>query len=134
MSYFLHQHWAYAGLGFTAFGGGFVLVRLPFGHLPDRLGGLPVAIGSLAIETIGQFLIWTAPDPALALIFRGFPHGSRLLDGSSPAMGREVVRLVALNLRGTALGGFSAFQDLAYGLTGPRPACWPTAPAMAASS
>ncbi|MEG6509515.1 hypothetical protein V6C03_11090 [Methyloligella sp. 2.7D] len=34
----------YAGLGFTAFGGGFVLVRILFGHLPDRLGGLPVAV------------------------------------------------------------------------------------------
>jgi predicted MFS family arabinose efflux permease len=34
-------------------------------------------------------------------------------------MGREVVRLVEPHLRGTALGGFSAFQDLAYGLTGP---------------
>jgi MFS family permease len=34
-------------------------------------------------------------------------------------MGREVVHLVAPHLRGTALGGFTAFQDLAYGLTGP---------------
>ena len=36
-----------------------------------------------------------------------------------PAMGREVVHVVAPHLRGSALGGFSAFQDLAYGLTGP---------------
>lgn len=115
--YFRDRGWSDAGLGFTAFGGGFVLVRLLFGHLPDRVGGLPVAIGSLAVEAAGQFLIWGAGDPQLALL-GAFMTGL----GCSmifPAMGREVVHLVAPQLRGTALGGFSAFQDLAYGLTGP---------------
>jgi len=115
--HFLDQHWRYAGLGLTAFGSGFVLVRVLFGHLPDRVGGLPVAIGSLAVETLGQVLIWSATDPVLALV-GAFLTGL----GCSmifPAMGREVVRLVEPHLRGTALGGFSAFQDIAYGLTGP---------------
>ena len=44
-----------------------MLVRVLFGHLPDRFGGLPVAVSSLAVETIGQVLIWSAPDPGLAL-------------------------------------------------------------------
>jgi MFS family permease len=114
---FMHRHWAYAGLGLTAFGGGFVLVRVLLGHLPDKIGGLPVAIASLAVETIGQVLIWSAPDPVLALV-GAFLTGL----GCSmifPAMGREVVRVVEPHLRATALGGFAAFQDLAYGLTGP---------------
>jgi MFS family permease len=115
--HFRDQNWSYAGLGLTAFGAGFVLVRLTFGHLPDRIGGLPVATGSLAVEAVGQILIWSAPDPAIAL-------GGAFLTGLGcsmvfPAMGREVVHLVAPHLRGTALGAFSAFQDLAYGLTGP---------------
>jgi MFS family permease len=115
--YFLDQNWRYAGLGLTAFGGGFVLVRLLFGHLPDRIGALPVAIGSLAIETIGQALIWSAPGPVLALVGAFFTGlGCSMI---FPAMGREIVHLVAPQLRGTALGGFTAFQDLAYGLTGP---------------
>jgi len=115
--YFLGQNWSYAGLGLTAFGSGFVLVRVLFGHLPDRVGGLPVAIGSLAVEAIGQIMIWSAGDPMLALV-GAFLTGL----GCSmifPAMGREVVHLVDAHLRGTALGGFIAFQDLAYGLTGP---------------
>jgi MFS family permease len=115
--YFLRAGWSHAGLGLTAFGGGFVLVRVTCGHLPDRIGSFPVAIGSLAVETIGQTLIACAPDPRVALL-GAFMTGL----GCSmifPALGREVVHLVAPHLRGTALGGFSAFQDLAYGLTGP---------------
>ncbi|MEZ2127263.1 MULTISPECIES: arabinose transporter [unclassified Sinorhizobium] len=115
--YFRDQDWGFAGLGLTAFGLGFVSVRILFGHLPDRFGGLIVAVVSLAVEAVGQFLIWSATDPYLALI-GAFMTGL----GCSmifPAMGREVVHLVAPHLRGTALGGFSAFQDVAYGLTGP---------------
>lgn len=115
--YFLRQNWGYAGLGLTAFGGGFVLVRVLLGHLPDRVGGLPVAIGSLAVEAIGQVLICSAPNPIFALVGAFFTGlGCSMV---FPAMGREVVRIVQPHLRGTALAGFTACQDLAYGLTGP---------------
>jgi len=115
--YFLSQGWAHAGLDLTCFGVGFVLVRLFCGHLPDRIGGTRVALISLAVEACGQYLLWLAPGPYAA--FAG-----ALLTGLGcsmvfPSMGTEVVKRVPPHLRGTAIGGFAAFQDLAYGATAP---------------
>ncbi|WP_337269238.1 arabinose transporter [Oryzifoliimicrobium ureilyticus] len=115
--YFFDLGWSNAGLGLSAFGCGFVLVRLLFGHLPDRFGGVAIASVSLAVEALGQILIATAPNPATA--FAGAFMTGLGCSMIFPAMGREVVHVVPAALRGTALGAFSAFQDLAYGLTGP---------------
>ncbi|MCA7083830.1 arabinose transporter [Cupriavidus sp. DB3] len=115
--YFLANGWHGAGYGLTCFGLGFVAVRLLCGTLPDRLGGVPVALVSLLIEAAGQCLLWLAPGPAVAML-------GALLTGMGcsmvfPSMGLEAVRRVPAYLRGTAIGGFAAFQDLAYGATGP---------------
>ncbi len=115
--YFLSNGWPYAGLGLTFFGTGFVAMRLLCGHLPDRMGGARVAAISLVVEACGQYLIWLAPGPYAAL-------AGALLTGIGcsmvfPSMGSVVVKQVPAQLRGTAIGGFAAFQDLSYGATAP---------------
>ena len=115
--FFLHRGWSHTGLGLTCFGSAFVLVRLLFGHLPDRIGSTPVALTSMAVAAVGQYLLWIAPSPAVAL-------AGAFLTGLGcslmfPAMGIEIVRRVPQHLRGTAAGGLAGFQDLAFGVTGP---------------
>ena len=114
---FLGRGWLRAGFGLTSFGISFVLVRILAGHLPDRIGGLKLAALSLMVEAIGQYTLWAAPGPLVA--FAGaFLTGA----GCSmvfPSMGTEVVRIVSPQRRSTALSGFAAFQDCAYGTTGP---------------
>jgi MFS family permease len=115
--YYLSQGWPNAGLGLSFFGVGFVAVRLICGHLPDRIGGRRVAAVSLVVEACGQFLIWLAPGPYTA--FAGAFLTGIGCSMVFPSMGAEVVKRIPAHLRGTAIGGFAAFQDLAYGATGP---------------
>lgn len=109
--------WSGAGAAIAAFGTGYVAVRAFFSGLPDRLGGAPVALVSLIAEAIGQILLWLAPRPEIAL-------AGACLTGAGfslifPAMGIEATQRVTPEQRGRAVGNFTAFFDLAIGLTGP---------------
>lgn len=114
---FAAHGWSHAGLIMTAFGIGFVAVRIVLGKLPDAIGGHRVAFWSLIVEALGQATVWGAPNEALALI-------GALVTGLGcaliyPALGVEVLRRVLPANRGSAMGAFSAFLDIAYGIAGP---------------
>ena len=92
-------------------------LRVVLGHLPDRIGGLRVAFWSLIIEAIGQAMLWRAPHEWVAL-------SGALVTGLGcalvfPALGVEALKRVLPGNRGSAMGGFVAFLDIAYGLAGP---------------
>jgi MFS family permease len=101
----------------TAFGIGFILVRVALGSLPDRIGGYRVALCSLVTEAVGQAMVWGAPNEITALagaLVTGL--GSALV---FPALGVEALKRVLPTNRGSAMGAFVAFLDIAYGLAGP---------------
>ncbi|GAC1329243.1 MAG: MFS transporter [Collimonas sp.] len=114
--YASHQ-WPNAAFALTMFGTFFVGARLLFAHTISRFGGFRVAIICFSVEALGLLLLWQAGSPSLALIgaaLTGF--GFALI---FPALGVEAVNLVPANNRGSALGAYSVFLDLALGVTGP---------------
>ena len=115
--YFAARHWGNAGLVMTAFGIGFIFVRVVLGDLPDRIGGYRVALWSLIVEAIGQAMLWFAPSEGMAL-------AGALVTGLGcalvfPALGVEALKRVPPANRGSAMGAFVAFLDIAYGISGP---------------
>ena len=115
--YFAARGWGHAGVVMTAFGIGFIFMRIVLGHLPDKIGGYRVALWSMVIEAIGQVMIWGAPHESLAL-------AGALVTGLGcalifPALGVEALKRVLPANRGSAMGAFVAFLDIAYGLAGP---------------
>lgn len=115
--YFAAHNWSHAGLVMTAFGIGFIFMRVALGNLPDRIGGYRVALWSLIIEAIGQAMVWGAPHEIVAL-------AGALVTGLGcalifPALGVEALKRVLPANRGSAMGAFVAFLDIAYGFAGP---------------
>jgi MFS family permease len=115
--FYVSRHWSGAALCLTAFGIGFIAVRLLFIKTISRWGGYPVAIVSLATEAVGMVLLWQAVSPWMAMA--GAAVGGLGLSLVFPAIGVEAVKRVPEFNRGTALGVYTAFSDVSFFLVGP---------------
>jgi MFS family permease len=114
---FAQRGWASAWLAFSTLGVAFIVGRVVFGHLPDKLGGAKVALVCMLIEAMGQILIWRANSPMLALA--GVTLTGLGYSLVFPGLGVEALRHVPQQSRGLAMGTFTSFLDLSLGLSGP---------------
>jgi len=114
---FSQKGWAPAWMAFSAFALSFIVARSILGHMPDRMGGAKVALVFVLIEAVGQACIWLAPNAATALV-------GAVLSGLGyslvyPGLGVVAVRRVQAHVRGSAMGAYTAFLDLALGIATP---------------
>lgn len=115
--FFSQKHWGDASLAFMMFGGFYILVRIFFSSFPNKYGAYKVALVSLIVEVVGQLLIGFAESKSMAI-------AGCCLTGAGfslifPSLGVLVIKKVSPQMRGTALGAYSAFFDLSLGISVP---------------
>jgi predicted MFS family arabinose efflux permease len=109
--------WTDPALALILFGSCFIVTRLLFAGSINRWGGFRVAMASLTLESAGLFVLWSARAHDVALAGAGLSGcGFALV---FPALGVEALKMVADQDHGAALGVYTAFLDLAMGITGP---------------
>jgi MFS family permease len=117
MLLFAQHGWRQGWLALTGFSVAFIVARVFFGNLPDRIGGARIALVCVLIEAAGLALIWLASGPRLALfgaVVTGFGYSLVY-----PGFGVEAVRRAPPESRGLAMGAYTAFLDLALGVANP---------------
>jgi MFS family permease len=114
---FAERGWRGAWIAFTVLSVVFILGRLAFGHMPDRIGGARVALVCVVVEAVGMATIWLAPSPLV--VFAGAAITGAGYSLVYPGFGLEAVRLAPPEAKGLAMGAFTAFLDLALGVSNP---------------
>ncbi|MDF7660680.1 arabinose transporter [Erwiniaceae bacterium L1_54_6] len=109
--------WGMGWLPVSAFAAALIAARLFLGQLIDQSGASRVAVMFSLVTVFGQVLLWAAPSPWLAA-------AGAALTGAGwamvyPAFGSEAVRRLGGANKGVAMATYSAFPDLAIGLSSP---------------
>ncbi|WP_065648540.1 MFS transporter [Pantoea eucrina] len=115
--FYRERGWDGAAFALTLFSSAFVGMRLLFPDAINKWGGLRVASVCFAIEAAGLFLVAGAAEPWMAKL-------GAFLTGAGfslvfPAIGVVAVKAVPQQNQGSALATYTAFMDLALGITGP---------------
>ncbi|ESK38430.1 hypothetical protein P256_01969 [Acinetobacter nectaris CIP 110549] len=115
--YFDERHWPNAAYALSVFSIGFVFIRLIFGKMIPKFGGIKVSLCSFVIEALGLLLIWGST-------YIGMAYVGAFLVGAGfslvfPSLGVEAVKQVEAQNRGSALGVYNAFLDIALMFIGP---------------
>jgi MFS family permease len=115
--YYASRHWTDPALALILFGSCFIVTRLLLAGTISRWDGFRVAMVSFIVESGGLFVLWSATTHDVAL-------AGAALSGCGfalvfPALGVEALKTVADRNHGAALGVYTAFLDLAMGITGP---------------
>ncbi|MBP7568027.1 MAG: arabinose transporter [Burkholderiaceae bacterium] len=116
---FADNRWGDASLAFTAFGAAYIGARLLFGHLPDAIGGARVALAAVAVETVGMVVIWTMGGVHPVGVYVGAALTGFGFSLAFPGFGVEAVHRAPPANRGSAMGAYVAFLDVALAITGP---------------
>lgn len=91
--------------------------RLFLGQLIDQSGAIRVGVMFSLVTALGQVLLWAAPSPWLAAVGAALTGAGWAM--VYPAFGSEAVRRLGSANKGVAMATYSAFPDLAIGLSSP---------------
>ena len=102
---------------FTAFTVAFVITRLLFSYVPDRIGSRPTVLAAGLVQAIGMMIVALAGSLPLVLV-------GAVLSGAGmslvfPALAVIVIENTDDSRRATALGAFLAFFDIGVGIGAP---------------
>src|SRR3954468_2349761 len=114
---FIERGWTKAWLALTTFSVAFMIARIGFGHLPDRIGGTKVALACMVIEAVGLAVIWQASGITIALV--GVSLSGLGYSLVYPGLGVEAVKRAPPQSRGSAMGTYTAFLNLSLGVASP---------------
>ncbi|MDR2604806.1 MAG: MFS transporter [Desulfovibrio sp.] len=115
--YFASMDWDHAAFALSCFGFSFVAGRIFCGGFRTAKAEHRAAACAFALELVGLTMTAALPFPvasAIGVSLVGF--GCSLV---FPALAVALLRRLPNEVRGTALGCFTAFQDISYAATGP---------------